>query len=248
MVIELKVGDFDPSFLGQLGMYMAAVDDLLRHADDRPTIGLILCKTKNNVVAEYALRADTPRPSAFRNGRPPSPRACPPSSKPVFPQSKNSKPSSIARPTKETHHDLGEDGPATLGAVSLEMNAAWLSICGSTACGCSASPTGDPDRIVSMFHLRGVVQRVTRMSLGTCPKRCRLDRADNGLQWHTFDDRTGETSVHSLMNHPAHERFGHRVHRRPMRRSHRSQITLGGSGLRTPAGCPAAGHVNSSSG
>lgn len=59
MVIELKVGDFDPSYLGQLGTYMAAVDDLLRHTDDKPTIGLILCKTKNNVVAEYALRGHT---------------------------------------------------------------------------------------------------------------------------------------------------------------------------------------------
>ena len=59
VVIELKVGDFDPSYLGQLGMYMAAVDDLLRHADDKPTIGLMLCKTKNNVVAEYALRGYT---------------------------------------------------------------------------------------------------------------------------------------------------------------------------------------------
>ncbi|MGX9672055.1 PDDEXK nuclease domain-containing protein [Mycobacterium sp. HM-7] len=59
VVIELKVGDFDPSYLGQLGMYMAAVDDLLSHPDDKPTIGLILCKTKNNVVAEYALRGYT---------------------------------------------------------------------------------------------------------------------------------------------------------------------------------------------
>lgn len=59
MVIELKVGDFDPSYLGQLGTYMAAVDDLLRHVDDKPTIGLILCKTKDNVVAEYALRGYT---------------------------------------------------------------------------------------------------------------------------------------------------------------------------------------------
>ncbi|BCI82034.1 hypothetical protein MTY66_36590 [Mycolicibacterium sp. TY66] len=59
VVIELKVGDFDPSYLGQLGMYMAAVDDLLRHRDDKPTIGLVLCKTKNNVVAEYALRGYT---------------------------------------------------------------------------------------------------------------------------------------------------------------------------------------------
>ncbi|MHA7650475.1 PDDEXK nuclease domain-containing protein [Mycobacterium sp. ML4] len=59
VVIELKVGDFDPSYLGQLGMYMSAVDDLLFHAEDRPTIGLVLCKTKNNVVAEYALRGYT---------------------------------------------------------------------------------------------------------------------------------------------------------------------------------------------
>lgn len=37
-------------------MYMSAVDDLLGHTDDEPTIGLLLCKTKNNVVAEYSLR------------------------------------------------------------------------------------------------------------------------------------------------------------------------------------------------
>lgn len=56
VVVELKAGKFDPGFLGQLGMYMAAVDDLMTHPDDKPTIGLLLCKTKNNVVAEYALR------------------------------------------------------------------------------------------------------------------------------------------------------------------------------------------------
>lgn len=56
MVIELKAVKFEPGFLGQLGMYMAAVDDLLAHADDKPTIGLLLCKEKNSVVAEYALR------------------------------------------------------------------------------------------------------------------------------------------------------------------------------------------------
>ena len=37
-------------------MYMAAVDDLLAHTDDKPTIGLLLCKSKDNLVAEYALR------------------------------------------------------------------------------------------------------------------------------------------------------------------------------------------------
>jgi predicted nuclease of restriction endonuclease-like (RecB) superfamily len=56
VVIELKATDFEPGYLGQLGMYMAAVDDLLAHSDDKPTIGLLLCRTKNNVVAEYALR------------------------------------------------------------------------------------------------------------------------------------------------------------------------------------------------
>ena len=59
VVIELKATDFDPGYLGQLGMYMAAVDDLLAHPDDKPTIGLLLCRSKNNVVAEYALRSST---------------------------------------------------------------------------------------------------------------------------------------------------------------------------------------------
>ena len=57
VVVELKATSFDPGFVGQLGMYMAAVDDLLARPDDKPTIGLLLCKTKNNVVAEYALRS-----------------------------------------------------------------------------------------------------------------------------------------------------------------------------------------------
>ncbi|GAB3253908.1 PDDEXK nuclease domain-containing protein [Arthrobacter pigmenti] len=56
IVIELKGGKFDPGHLGQLGMYMAAVDDLLAHPDDKPTIGLLLCKSKDSVIAEYALR------------------------------------------------------------------------------------------------------------------------------------------------------------------------------------------------
>lgn len=42
--------------MGQINTYKSAVDDLLAHADDQPTIGLLLCKTKNNVVAEYSLR------------------------------------------------------------------------------------------------------------------------------------------------------------------------------------------------
>lgn len=59
VVVELKATRFDPAFIGQLGMYMAAVDDLLVHHDDKPTVGLLLCETKNNVVAEYALRSSS---------------------------------------------------------------------------------------------------------------------------------------------------------------------------------------------
>ncbi|MDG5494881.1 PDDEXK nuclease domain-containing protein [Niveispirillum sp. BGYR6] len=56
VVIELKAGKFKPEYLGQLGFYLTAVDAQMKHADDGPTIGLLLCKTKNKVVAEYALR------------------------------------------------------------------------------------------------------------------------------------------------------------------------------------------------
>ncbi len=56
VVIELKAGHFDPAFVGQLNLYLSAADDLLRHPDDQPTIGLLLCRSKNKVVVEYALR------------------------------------------------------------------------------------------------------------------------------------------------------------------------------------------------
>lgn len=56
VVIELKAVPFDPAFVGQLNLYLSAADDLLRHPDDRPTIGLLLCRSKNKIVVEYALR------------------------------------------------------------------------------------------------------------------------------------------------------------------------------------------------
>ena len=55
VVIELKGGKFKPEHLGQLGFYMTAVDRQVKHEQDNPTIGLLLCKSKNKVVAEYAL-------------------------------------------------------------------------------------------------------------------------------------------------------------------------------------------------
>lgn len=55
-VIDLKMGPFKPAHTGQMNFYLSAIDDLLRHETDQPTTGLILCKAKNQVVAEYALR------------------------------------------------------------------------------------------------------------------------------------------------------------------------------------------------
>ena len=59
VVIELKAGKFKPEHLGQLSFYLTAVDAQLKHPQDAPTIGLLLCKSKNKVVAEYALRDKT---------------------------------------------------------------------------------------------------------------------------------------------------------------------------------------------
>jgi predicted nuclease of restriction endonuclease-like (RecB) superfamily len=56
VVIDLKVKEFIPEFAGKMNFYLSAVDELLRHPDDKPSIGLILCKSRNKVVAEYALR------------------------------------------------------------------------------------------------------------------------------------------------------------------------------------------------
>ena len=55
VVIELKAGKFKPEHLGQLGFYLTAVDRQVKSEQDNPTIGLLLCKSKNQVVAEYAL-------------------------------------------------------------------------------------------------------------------------------------------------------------------------------------------------
>lgn len=59
VVIELKGGKFKPEHLGQLSFYLTAVDAQVKHPQDAPTIGLLLCKSKNKVVAEYALRDNT---------------------------------------------------------------------------------------------------------------------------------------------------------------------------------------------
>jgi len=61
VVIELKRGAFRPEYAGKMNFYLTAVDRQLKHPSDNATIGLILCKTKNKVMAEYAL-ADIRKP------------------------------------------------------------------------------------------------------------------------------------------------------------------------------------------
>jgi predicted nuclease of restriction endonuclease-like (RecB) superfamily len=59
VVIDLKMGPFKPEHAGKMNFYLAAIDDLLRHEDDQPSIGIILCKSKNVIIAEYALHDAT---------------------------------------------------------------------------------------------------------------------------------------------------------------------------------------------
>ena len=59
VAIELKVGDFKPEFLSKLNYYISAIDDLVKMPEDNPTIGLLLCRSKNNTKVEYALRGMT---------------------------------------------------------------------------------------------------------------------------------------------------------------------------------------------
>ena len=56
VVVDLKTGAFKPEYAGKMNFYLSVVDDKLRHADDSPSIGLILCQDKNHIIAEYALR------------------------------------------------------------------------------------------------------------------------------------------------------------------------------------------------
>ena len=52
--MQQLVAQFQPDFMSKTGFYLAIADDHLRHQDDQPTIGIILCKTKNRVVVEYS--------------------------------------------------------------------------------------------------------------------------------------------------------------------------------------------------
>ena len=74
VVIDLKVGDFKPEDAGKMNFYLSALDAQLKHPDDRPSVGIILCRTKDTLIADYALR-DLNKPigvSTYRLGDLPS--------------------------------------------------------------------------------------------------------------------------------------------------------------------------------
>lgn len=59
VVIEVKTAKFSPRDIGQLSTYVVACNHLLKRPDDQPTIGLLICKSKDNVIAKYALEGST---------------------------------------------------------------------------------------------------------------------------------------------------------------------------------------------
>lgn len=56
VAVELKIGKFLPEYVGKMQFYLAALDDKVRLADENPSIGIILCKSKDKTIVEYALR------------------------------------------------------------------------------------------------------------------------------------------------------------------------------------------------
>jgi len=61
VVLELKIDEFKPEYAGKMNFYLSAVDDQLADQSDNPSIGIILCKTRDKVTVEYALK-DTRKP------------------------------------------------------------------------------------------------------------------------------------------------------------------------------------------
>ena len=56
VAIDLKIDDFKPEYAGKMNFYLSALDDLVRHEHDAPSVGMVLCRRKNRIIAEYALR------------------------------------------------------------------------------------------------------------------------------------------------------------------------------------------------
>ncbi len=56
VALELKIGVFEPEFVGKVQFYLSVLDETVRLPDEQPSIGIILCKSKNRLVVEYALK------------------------------------------------------------------------------------------------------------------------------------------------------------------------------------------------
>ncbi|MEM9218513.1 MAG: PDDEXK nuclease domain-containing protein [Cyanobacteria bacterium P01_F01_bin.150] len=56
VVVELKIGEFKPEYAGKMNFYLSALDDEVKHPDDNPSIGIILCRTKDKLIADYTLK------------------------------------------------------------------------------------------------------------------------------------------------------------------------------------------------
>jgi hypothetical protein len=69
-VVELKSRKFDVKGLGQLSFYLSAVDNLVKNKDDKPTLGLLLCKTKKKITAEYTTKLLTKIPQNLKSNLP----------------------------------------------------------------------------------------------------------------------------------------------------------------------------------
>lgn len=57
VVVEIKTGKFESEYIGQLGTYVTAANHILKKDMDNPTLGLLICKSKDNVLAQYALES-----------------------------------------------------------------------------------------------------------------------------------------------------------------------------------------------
>lgn len=56
IIMELKTQEFQPEFIGKLNFYISAINGIIKAEEDKPTIGILLCKNKNNVIVDYALK------------------------------------------------------------------------------------------------------------------------------------------------------------------------------------------------
>ena len=59
VAIDLKIGEFEPEYVGKMQFYLAVLDDRVRLSHEKPSVGIILCKTKDKMTVEYALKDAT---------------------------------------------------------------------------------------------------------------------------------------------------------------------------------------------